>query len=960
MAAVVQIGGVTSSSPFDDLLKIVAGGHALLDEAAAERIKKESPPPSAFTVAENRADASPPGPIGALLSDRQTRAVVCAKLLALVQGHSKVRRGVLEVLIGLLNEASTLPLTDSTSNGALLCQLAQAVQSAPPAAPGLSEDEWVSLETGQAAGAGVGALALVAAGSLLQAATCIAALSAEALGADVRSWEEAADESRYSGASSVAGFLRGLTVGSRLINPRKGGAFKSVFSVVVPAHGAAEVQIKAALTAVKAELASGAPSPDKAREQDAPYELIEGLAGARRAVNRLSKQSIVRIHLLNRASTLKKDDAVAAVKAACDRAKCVTLPKIDDLNNDYEEGDSWGEAWAASLAVQALQQTLALEGVLAVQLLEQKQLLSQLEQADQSSLKKPKKEKGGDKAGGSGTGKGTAVVRTWLEAVSGIETDARGVPEPSKDHAVPPGTGGTQEGSTADGGGVGTNSPSPALQRIMDALDPLGTALETNLAAIRAAVEANAPRRKPKIPKGTRDFLPDQMMIRREAFNKIARVFERHGAVSIDTPVFELRETLMGKYGEDSKLIYDLADQGGEILSLRYDLTVPFARYVALHGVGNIKRYHIAKVYRRDQPQMNRGRFREFFQCDFDIAGDYPPMIPDAEVLKVLVEILTDLDIGNFEIKLNHRKLLDGMMRLCGVPASKFRAICSAIDKLDKEPWSAVREEMVAQKGLSPEVADKIQPFVEMRGPPEELVEKLCAEGSPFRGDPDAEGALADLRLLCQLLQSLGGLGPIVLDLSLARGLDYYTGVIYEAVLQGATVGSIAAGGRYDGLVGMFSGKDKPAVGVSIGIERVFALLEEKYRSLAAAGQGKIRENDIQVLVTSVGKGLQGKRMEVCARLWAAGIPAEFGYKANPNLKDQLGYADENGIPFVVLFGDTELEQGVFKLKSMRAGTEEDVPQEKLVEVLQDKLQALGPLSIIATRITTPAPSQPA
>ena len=146
------------------------------------------------------------------------------------------------------------------------------------------------------------------------------------------------------------------------------------------------------------------------------------------------------------------------------------------------------------------------------------------------------------------------------------------------------------------------------------------------------------------------------MVIREEAFSTIKRIFKRHGAVEIDTPVFELKETLTGKYGEDSKLIYDLADQGGELLALRYDLTVPFARFLALNSVGNIKRYHIAKVYRRDNPVMSKGRFREFYQCDFDIAGLYPPMIADAEVLTVASEILSELKIGDFMIKLNHRR----------------------------------------------------------------------------------------------------------------------------------------------------------------------------------------------------------------------------------------------------------------------------------------------------------------
>jgi hypothetical protein len=194
----------------------------------------------------------------------------------------------------------------------------------------------------------------------------------------------------------------------------------------------------------------------------------------------------------------------------------------------------------------------------------------------------------------------------------------------------------------------------------------------------------NEERRLPKIPKGTRDFTPLQTSIRKKAFQIITDVFLKHGAVEIDTPVFELKETLTGKYGEDSKLIYDLQDQGGELLSLRYDLTVPFARYLAIKNISNIKRYHIAKVYRRDNPVMSKGRFREFYQCDFDIAGNYDVMLPDAEVVKVIDEILRNLKIGPFVIKVNNRKLLDAMVELSGAPKQKFKQICSAIDKLDK------------------------------------------------------------------------------------------------------------------------------------------------------------------------------------------------------------------------------------------------------------------------------------
>ena len=218
--------------------------------------------------------------------------------------------------------------------------------------------------------------------------------------------------------------------------------------------------------------------------------------------------------------------------------------------------------------------------------------------------------------------------------------------------------------------------------------------------------------RKLGIPPGTRDFTPQQMRIREQVLTSIRRVFKRHGAVEIDTPVFELRDILMGKYGEDTKLIYDLADQGGELLCMRYDLTVPFARFLAMNSVGNIKRFHIAKVYRRDAPQMKRGRYREFYQCDFDVAGTYPPLVPDAEVLSVACEILRDLKIGNFVFKLNHRGLLDAIFEIAGVPEEKFRPICSAVDKLDKMSWEDVKCEMVEEKGLAAAVADKIGLFV--------------------------------------------------------------------------------------------------------------------------------------------------------------------------------------------------------------------------------------------------------
>jgi len=252
--------------------------------------------------------------------------------------------------------------------------------------------------------------------------------------------------------------------------------------------------------------------------------------------------------------------------------------------------------------------------------------------------------------------------------------------------------------------------PSPVPGAVLNSmLHPLskpvavqeGQHLKAFVVALAESIASGGGARRPKTAKGTRDFGPDQMAVREEAFNTIRGVFKRHGASELDTPVFELRETLTGKYGEEGgKLIYDLANQGGELLSMRYDLTVPFARYCAQHGVSSLKRFHISKVYRRDNVSIERGRYREFYQCDYDVAGSYGEMLPDAEVLSVACDILSSLPIGSFKLKFNHRGLLDGMLELAGVPAAKFRTICSSIDKLDKEPWETVKAEMVSHPPL--------------------------------------------------------------------------------------------------------------------------------------------------------------------------------------------------------------------------------------------------------------------
>jgi len=471
-----------------------------------------------------------------------------------------------------------------------------------------------------------------------------------------------------------------------------------------------------------------------------------------------------------------------------------------------------------------------------------------------------------------------------------------------------------------------------------------------------------------KVPKGTKDWEGKDMVIRDKIFGTITDVFKRHGAVTIDTPVFELKEILAGKYGEDSKLIYDLADQGGELCSLRYDLTVPFARWLAMNSsIQSIKRYHIAKVYRRDQPAMTKGRMREFYQCDFDIAGTYDPMLPDAEIIRITCEIFQGLGWdGKYTIKINHRKILDGIFQVSGVPTDKLRTISSAVDKLDKSPWEEVRREMTEEKGLDGEVADRIGEFVVQKGN-EELLQALL-QNEQLAANESAKAGLSDMALLFTYLKTFGVLDKISFDMSLARGLDYYTGVIYEVITEGSApkssgsskkpkaktdgeedrsndptvgVGSVAAGGRYDNLVAMFSGKQQiPCVGISFGVDRIFSIT--KQRLAANSGATAIRTNEVDVYVMAFGgkdfDGLLPQRMAVAKRLWDAGIKAEFSWKVKPKLPQQFKAAEVNGVPFALILGEGELAVGQCKLKQM--GLPDGHPEKDGVSINMNQLES--------------------
>eukprot|EP00834_Sanchytrium_tribonematis_P004862 NODE_262_length_11424_cov_0.885828.p3 type:complete len:442 gc:universal NODE_262_length_11424_cov_0.885828:5036-3711(-) len=402
-----------------------------------------------------------------------------------------------------------------------------------------------------------------------------------------------------------------------------------------------------------------------------------------------------------------------------------------------------------------------------------------------------------------------------------------------------------------------------------------------------------------KFPKGTKDFHSNEIIVREHVCQTIQYIFKLHGGEQIDTPSFERRDLLMNKYGEDQKLIYDLADQGGETLSLRYDLTIPFARYMALTKKQHMKRFQLGKVYRRDQPYMTKGRFREFTQCDFDIAGQFGVMLPDAEVLKIMHDVLSSLKL-NFKIKLNHRLLLDGLFQYSGVPDANIRSVSSAIDKLDKTPWEEVKKELI-QKQCTEEQADLIGKYVQINGDITPLLE------DPLFENASAKQGLTELKTLLEYCSLYKIKDRIHFDLSLARGLDYYTGPIFEAILLDHPIGTISAGGRYDKLVGSFSGKDIPCVGFSVGVDRLCSIFEPHLKSKST-----------QVLVIGMGSGCLNERLMILQELWDHQISAETQMKNKPKMQAQFDQCDKENIPISVLIGDDEIKNGMVGIKDMR------------------------------------------
>lgn len=757
----------------------------------------------------------------------------------------------------------------------------------------------------------VGALAVGGARSLLPLSDAVAALSCEVARVNTTPFEaEHVDASRpHRGIVTSAANLRLMLDNSKFANAAAETKDVDAFRSIPQYHGPVRDAVLAAYKTVEAELNHGASLSTAIH----PQALATALATVVDGLKVLQQGSSARLAALS--SSAGKSEAASSSQDAVALVQEVSKALAQELAPSlqfFDEQDAELQARMAEKQAKA-QEAAAKAAAAAAKEDEKLAAMPEAQRAKILEKRRKKLEKQKEKevikkkpaADEVKIGLGSQVFRQFVVAAPSIEAAL------------------TPFNLRADG----------AAAVVEDVIARLGS---------------GGARRKPKIAKGAQDFLPAQMQLREKIFNKIRMVFKRHAGVEIETPVFELKETLTGKYGEDSKLIYDLADQGGELLALRYDLTVPFARFMALHNPGNIKRYHIARVYRRDNPQMARGRFREFYQCDFDVAGSYAPMLPDAEVLSIGVEVLQQFpEVGPFKVKLSHRRLLDAVLSICGVPADKFRTTCSAIDKLDKEPWEAVRREMVEEKGVEPEVADRIQQFVCKVGSPRALHAELVRE-KLFGDNADAKAAMDDLALLFDYLDAMGVLDYMSFDLSLARGLDYYTGLIYEFVLTSPehNVGSIAAGGRYDNLVGMFSatGQQIPCVGVSMGIERIFGILQahaEKTKAMATPAS--------QVLVASTGAApeLLLARLQLCQELWRANVAAEVMQSERPKFTKQLHYALEAGIPYMVVVGEDELAQGQVKIKDMVSKEEVSVARTDMVaELLRRGCRFTSELSI--------------
>lgn len=449
----------------------------------------------------------------------------------------------------------------------------------------------------------------------------------------------------------------------------------------------------------------------------------------------------------------------------------------------------------------------------------------------------------------------------------------------------------------------------------------------------------------PSIPKGTRDYSPEIMVKRNYIFDTIKSVFKLYGYLPLETPAMENLSTLMGKYGEEGdKLLFKILNSGDFLApvtneeiegrniprltnkicekGLRYDLTVPFARFVVQHQnelCFPFKRYQIQPVWRADRPQ--KGRYREFYQCDVDVVGS-DSLLNEVELIQIVDEVYRRLGI-RVRLLINNRKVLAGIAEAIGAP-EKLVDITVAIDKMDKIGAENVNNEL-REKGLSPEAIDKLQPILNLSGSNEE---KLLQLETILQNSETGLKGIRELRKVFDYLRLLDIHIEIKLDLTLARGLSYYTGAIFEVKALDVEIGSITGGGRYDDLTGIFGMKNMSGVGISFGADRIFDVMNQLDLF------PKDTTATTQILFVNFGEQEESYCLPLLKRLRDNGINAEI-YPEAAKMKKQMGYADKKGIPFVALVGENEMQNNTVTLKEMQSGQQESVSIEILIEKLR-------------------------
>ncbi|HEU5101023.1 MAG TPA: histidine--tRNA ligase [Roseiflexaceae bacterium] len=430
---------------------------------------------------------------------------------------------------------------------------------------------------------------------------------------------------------------------------------------------------------------------------------------------------------------------------------------------------------------------------------------------------------------------------------------------------------------------------------------------------------------RPQNIKGMRDHLPEAMLLRQHIINTLTAVFERYGFEPLQTPLIEYAATLEGKIGDDEKLIYRFETHGGDKVALRYDQTVPLARVVAQYQGQLVlpwRRYAIGQSYRGERPA--RGRYREFWQADVDIVGSDSP-VADAEIIAVLTESLSELGFSGFTTQLNHRQVLGGIARVSGLDEQAAGGVYRAIDKLDKIGPEGVREELL-KSGVVADAADRILEMVLLRGPAGDVLEDLSGR---LDGDERALAALENLRAIIRVLPEMGvPADAYAVAPSLARGLSYYTGIVFESVLERPPMGSLLGGGRYDELVGAFAGRPIPTIGLAFGIERLHDVMAE-------LGLGPGKRTVAEVFVTLFDPERAGASLQLARELRADGFKVETALDPDDKIGKQFKYADRKGIPFALVLGPDELARGEVVVRDLRSGEQRSVTRETVAAVLQ-------------------------